>query len=98
MYRLAYEQSDYDALNVVIDFRQAIEDAKLTDKQIESLHYVYIRGLTQEQAANVLGYASHKGIGNIINRAVEKIAVSQGYKEEALREQYKARFTSFIHL
>lgn len=80
--------SDYDALNVLIDFEKALEVAKLTDKQKNALEYVYYEKYTQEETAELLGYADHTSISKLIDRALTKVAESQGYDEEAFYEKH----------
>jgi DNA-directed RNA polymerase specialized sigma24 family protein len=84
----AYSKGDYDALHVMIDFKNAINNAKLTQKQKDALHYVYNLGYTQEDAAEALGYAGKQSISNLIDRAINNIAELQGYDEEVYIEKH----------
>nr|WP_154895265.1 RNA polymerase subunit sigma [Paenibacillus xylanexedens] len=84
-------EGDYDALIVVLDFIDALEEARLTQKQKRALYCVYMEKMTQEEAATELGYATHKGVGNLIDRSISKIAESQGYSEEWWRETFRCK-------
>jgi DNA-directed RNA polymerase specialized sigma24 family protein len=84
----AYSKGDYDALHFIIDFKDAIDNAKLTQKQKDALHHVYNLGYTQEDAAESLGYASHAAVNNLIDRAIYRIAESQGYDAEVYIEKH----------
>lgn len=84
----ALTDGDYDAMNVMIDFKDAKENAKLTQKQKDALHYVYRLGYTQEDAADALGYADKSAISHLLDRAINKIAESQGYDEEVYIEKH----------
>ena len=87
LYHAAYTKGDYDALNVLIDFKQAIEETGLTVKQKDALYYVYELGYKQEEAANVLGIAQ-KNVSTRIDTAINRIAESQGYNEEDYYEKF----------
>jgi DNA-directed RNA polymerase specialized sigma24 family protein len=84
----AYSKGDYDALHVMIDFKDAVDNANLTQKQKDALHYVYDLGYTQEDAADALGYASHTAVNNLIDRAINRIAEAQGFDEEVYIEKH----------
>lgn len=84
-----YDRGDYDALIVILDFMGALDSVSLTKKQREALFYVYMIGMKQEDAAKQLGYASHRAVGRLIDRAVISISINEGYDEEVLREKYE---------
>jgi DNA-directed RNA polymerase specialized sigma24 family protein len=84
----AYSKGDYDALHVILDFKDAMDNAKLTQKQKDALHHVYNLGYTQEDAAEALGYADKSAINHLLDRAINKIAESQGYDEEVYIEKH----------
>lgn len=88
LYERAMTEGDYDAYNVIIDFVDAVKDARLTPKQKRALYYVYIEKMTQEEAAEALGYSGKQGINNLIERAIFKIAENQGYNKEWWLETY----------
>jgi DNA-directed RNA polymerase specialized sigma24 family protein len=83
----AYTNGDYDALHVMIDFKDAIEGARLTRKQKDALYYVYNLGYTQEDAAEALGIAQ-QNVSARIDTAINNIAESQGYDEEVIYEKH----------
>lgn len=78
---------DYDAMLLLLDFAQAVEDAELTQKQSDALDYVYMRGLTMEESARELGYAGKQGVSYHVETGILKIAQLQGYDEEVFREK-----------
>jgi RNA polymerase sigma factor (sigma-70 family) len=84
---LAREESDFDALIVLVDFEQAIIEAKLTAKQKEALFLVFIAKLTQAEAAEELGIDQSK-VSTRVDRAINKVAESQGYDEEVYIEKH----------
>lgn len=86
-----YDRGDFDALIVILDFMVALEESNLTKKQKEALFYVYFIGMKQEDAAVKLSYASHRGVGRVVDRAILSIATKQGYDEEVFCEKYKLR-------
>lgn len=55
---LRAESGDTAAIDVLADLGMAIKRAGLTPRQREALHYVYVRDMTLEEAAAVMG--SHK--------------------------------------
>jgi DNA-directed RNA polymerase specialized sigma24 family protein len=83
----AYSKGDYDALHVIIDFKDAIEGARLTHKQKYALYYVYNLGYTQEDAAEALGIAQ-QNVSARIDTAINNIAEAQGYDEEVIYEKH----------
>jgi RNA polymerase sigma factor (sigma-70 family) len=84
---LARKESDFDALIVLMDFEQALIDAKLTTKQKEALFLVFIAKLTQEEAAAEMGIDQSK-VSTRVDRAINKVAESQGYDEEVYVEKH----------
>lgn len=84
----AYSRGDYDALHVIIDFKDAMDNANLTRKQKGALYHVYDLGYTQEDAAKALGYMDKSAINHLLDRAINKIAESQGYDEEVFYEKH----------
>lgn len=91
LYERAMSEGDYDAYNVILDFVDAVKDARLTPKQKRALYYVYIEKMTQEEAAESLGYADNTGVKYLLDRAISKIAENQGYCEEWWREAFRRR-------
>lgn len=87
-WRLLEIDGTYESAEVMTDARQAFGEARLTDKQRRALRLVLVDGWTQEEAARQLGYASHKGVNEIINRAVMNVAKSQGFDERAWKDKY----------
>lgn len=93
LYERSMTEGDYDAYNVILDFIDAVRDARLTAKQKRALYYVYIEKMTQEEAAEALGYANHMGVKLLIDRAINKVAENQGYSEEWWRESFRCKLT-----
>lgn len=50
---------DTDAIVALLDFATAVERAKLTDRQAQSLRLVYGEGMTQVDAGRAMGVRQH---------------------------------------
>ncbi|MEW9697969.1 sigma factor-like helix-turn-helix DNA-binding protein [Paenibacillus sp. SI8] len=66
-------KGDYSAVDITIDLHSAIESAGLTDRQAESIAWVYGRDLTQTEAARIMGIAQ-KNVNEYLGVACERIA------------------------
>jgi RNA polymerase sigma factor (sigma-70 family) len=66
-------QGDYDAVVLLADLQNAVELAKLTERQSEALRLVYEEDLTQEEAGKLMGIAQNS-VSEAVDRAVENIA------------------------
>lgn len=84
---LARKESDFDALIVLMDFEQALVEAKLTTKQKEALFLVFIAKLTQEEAAEEVGI-TQPSLNERLDSAINRVAISQGYDEEVYIEKH----------
>lgn len=80
----------FDEVDLLLDFAESIERAKLTKKQRKALHLVFIEGLTQQEAANSLGVADKRGVNNLIHRAIVKIAIINGWNGEGTWREWCA--------
>lgn len=78
----AVEAGDYDAVDVLLDFFVTMDRAELTDKQFAAIVAVFVEGLTQEEAAPLLGLASKSGVNNLIQRAIARMAEANGWGGE----------------
>jgi len=70
----AYDRSDYGAIDILVDLKRAIKQANLTDRQREALYYIYIRGVTQQEAAHKMGLKTGKTVFHYKDTALQKIA------------------------
>jgi DNA-directed RNA polymerase specialized sigma24 family protein len=52
-------KGDLAAVDILIDLGRAIKRARLTPRQREAMNLYYIRCLTQEEAADVMGIEQH---------------------------------------
>lgn len=83
----AYGCGDIEALIIYLDLVHALQQSKLTRKQKEVIYYFFLKDLTQKEVALELGIVQQK-VSARIDRALERIAVSQGYnKEEILKRE-----------
>lgn len=64
---------DYNAVDTLVDLSSAIASAALTNKQAESIAWVYGADLTQKDAAEIMGIA-RTTLNESIDMASEKIA------------------------
>lgn len=71
--RLAKFSGDIDALIMVVDFEDAIEDAGLSMREAQVLILRYERELTQKETADELGIST-KSVDQFGRRGCEKIA------------------------
>ena len=63
---------DLDASDTLIDFERAVQMAKLTARQAEAIRLVYDVGLTQKDAAKVMGVGQDV-VSEHIRKATEEI-------------------------
>jgi hypothetical protein len=56
-----------------IDLYDALENAGLTDRQREAVDLVYFDGMTQEDAADVMGVSHRRIVGKYIDKALAKL-------------------------
>lgn len=73
---------DLSASDTLIDLSSAINDANLTERQIEALELVYVKDLTQKSAGEQMGVGQNT-VSMLISRAVEAIydAMPQTFEE-----------------
>ncbi|WP_342439314.1 sigma factor-like helix-turn-helix DNA-binding protein [Paenibacillus sp. FSL L8-0436] len=60
-------------MDTLVDLNSAISSASLTDKQTESIAWVYGADLTQKDAADIIG-VSQPTVKQSLDEAAEKIA------------------------
>lgn len=65
---------DYSAVDTLVDLNSAISSAGLTERQAESVAWVYGVDLTQAEAAKAMGI-SQPTVKQSVDEAAEKIAV-----------------------
>lgn len=63
---------DIDAIVTLLDFAEAVERAKLTDRQAEALRLVYGEGMTQKDAGKALGI-KQDAVSHLVRRATASI-------------------------
>jgi DNA-directed RNA polymerase specialized sigma subunit len=66
-------KGDTDASCIIIDLHSAIESAGLTERQAESVAWVYGQDLTQTEAARIMG-VSQQAVKQSIDAAAERIS------------------------
>lgn len=66
-------RGDYTAVDVLVDLGAAIKQANLTRRQREALHYVYVRDMTQADAAKTIDIAKST-LNEILKRCHEAIS------------------------
>jgi DNA-directed RNA polymerase specialized sigma subunit len=66
-------RGDTAASDIIIDLHSAIESAGLTDRQAESVAWVYGRDLTQTEAARIMG-VTQQGVQQAVDTAAERIS------------------------
>lgn len=82
----------FDEVDLLLDFAESIERAKLTKKQRKALHLVFIDGLTQQEAADRTGITK-PSVNELLTRAVYKIAIVNGWDgEKTWREWCAAEY------
>lgn len=64
---------DYNAVDTLVDLNSAISSAGLTERQTESIAWVYGADLTQAEAAKAMGI-SQPTVKQSVDEAAEKIA------------------------
>ncbi|WP_163530953.1 sigma factor-like helix-turn-helix DNA-binding protein [Halobacillus ihumii] len=67
----AYDKSDFDAIDLLIDFEIAFNQIGTTLRQREAIYYVFVKDLTQREAAEKMGItqqAVHQLVWNVINK------------------------------
>lgn len=65
---------DYNAVDTLVDLNSAISSAGLTERQAESVAWVYGVDLTQADAASQMG-VTRQTVKQSVDEAAEKIAV-----------------------
>ena len=63
---------DVGAIDTLLDFETAVKHAKLTERQSEAIRLKYDVGLTQKEAAQVMGVAPST-LSELISRATNEI-------------------------
>jgi DNA-directed RNA polymerase specialized sigma subunit len=66
-------KGDTAASDILIDLHSAINSAGLTERQTESIAWVYGRDITQARAAAIMGIAQ-KNVSELIDAAAVKLA------------------------
>ncbi|UKS30181.1 RNA polymerase subunit sigma [Paenibacillus sp. HWE-109] len=66
-------RGDTAASDIIIDLHSAIESAGLTERQAESIAWVYGRDLTQEMTAQIIG-VTRQAVKQSVDSAIERIS------------------------
>lgn len=77
---MRFTRGEYDASNLLIDFSKSLEEANLTDRQISVLYYVFVRDMTQKDAAHLL-HISQQAVSDHVYSAIARIALLNEKKE-----------------
>ena len=78
-----FTRGDYDASILLMDYKQSLEEAKLTARQRQIIDIVFEQDMYQEEAANILGI-SQQAVSDHINALVRRIATLNRQKEAGL--------------
>lgn len=76
-----YSKGDYDLANLLLDFKQALEECNLSLRQYEVLQMVYEQDMRQEDVAKALDI-SQQGVSQHIAAAIKKIALYNHVRED----------------
>jgi len=68
-----YSRGDYGAVVTLVDFREAVRLADLTERQREAIRLVYYEGFEQGEVSQRLN-VSQPAVSQFINAAIRKIA------------------------
>lgn len=71
----AYDKSDFDAIDLLIDFEMAYAKITKTKRQEQAINYVFSKDLTQREAAermDVSQQAVQQLIWNIVNKVAKQ--------------------------
>lgn len=71
--RCLAEHGYYEAINLLVDFERAIEEAALSERQLQVMKLHLIHGYTQEEVAERLGI-SRQRVAEIVMLASGRIA------------------------
>lgn len=69
----AYDRGDMDALSMLIDFNQALRHVKFTARQEEAIYFVFILGLSQQEAGSEMG-VTQQAVQRFLFLATSKLA------------------------
>ncbi|WP_050632332.1 sigma factor-like helix-turn-helix DNA-binding protein [Bacillus andreraoultii] len=78
----ALDRSDFDAINILVDFERVFDKVTLTKRQKEAIRLVYEEKLTQQEAGEVLGI-TQQAVGQLLQAVARKI--SEEYEKDYLR-------------
>lgn len=68
-----YTRGDYDATNLLIDFQDAIQSARLTARQQQAITLMYEQDLRQEDIVPIM-LISQQAVSIHVTQAIKKIA------------------------
>lgn len=69
----AYDKSDFDAMNMLVDFETAFAKVKMTKRQKQAVELVHFKNLTQKEAGAIMGI-SQQAVGQLIQAVATKIS------------------------
>jgi RNA polymerase sigma factor (sigma-70 family) len=78
----ALDRSDFDAINLIIDFERVFERVSLTSRQKEAIRLVYEEEMTQKEAGETLGI-SQQAVGQLLQAVAKKLA--EEFEKDYLR-------------
>lgn len=69
----AYDKSDFNAVNTLVDFESIFNKVKFTKRQKQAIDLVFIKGYTQTEAGEKLGI-SQQAVAQLIKVITQKIS------------------------
>ena len=69
----AIDKSDYQAVNMLVDFERAYENVKLTGRQQGADRFIYYEGITQKEAGERMGI-TQQAVGQLLQAVLKKIS------------------------
>lgn len=91
----AYDKSDFNAVDILIDFKSIFEKVKFTKRQKQALDLVFFKGYTQTEAGQKLGI-SQQAVAQTIKASTQKISdkYAMEYEKVKLRGNLSENITS----
>lgn len=80
----AIDRSDFDAINLLVDFESVLDRVRLTKRQKEAIRLVYEEGLTQKEAGEMLGI-TQQAVGQLLQAVARKVSVE--FEKDFLRSK-----------
>lgn len=67
-----FERADYGVVDMILDFKTALTNAELTEKQLMAINLVYVQGYTMEEVSGI-EECTESAIKKRLSSAVQKI-------------------------